>query len=147
MEYRVNDKLPCKATMEKAKKLLDEILDIKDSAEFFRAVDKKRDDLLDDAEDAAPVFDFFNGEQRAIFEKAQKYIRIFENSKTYVRDQEITDIYRKIVDIVNDKKPFGRIHELPELIQKFLNHSSPEITLGYIGITRDDMDEAIMELD
>lgn len=34
-----------------------------------------------------------------------------------------------------------------ELIQKFLNHSSPEITLGYIGITRDDMDEAIMELD
>ena len=34
-----------------------------------------------------------------------------------------------------------------ELIQKFLNHSSPEITLDYIGITRDDMDEAIMELD
>jgi len=34
-----------------------------------------------------------------------------------------------------------------ELIQKFLNHSSPEITLDYIGVTRDDMDEAIMELD
>ena len=121
VEYRVNDKLPCKAIMEKAKKLLDEILDIKDSSEFFRTVDKKRDDLLDDAEDTAPVFDFFNGEQRTIFEKAQKYIRIFENSKTYVRDQEITDIYRKIVDIVSDKKPFGRIHELPELIQKFVD--------------------------
>lgn len=121
VEYRVNDRLPCKSIMEKAKKLLDEILDIKDSAEFFRTVDKKREDLLDDAEDTAPVFDFFNGEQRTIFEKAQKYIRIFENSKTYVRDQEITDIYRKIVDIVNDKKPFGRIHELPELIQKFVD--------------------------
>lgn len=121
VEYRVNDKLPYKAVMEKAKKMLDEILDIKDSAEFFRTVDKKRDDLLDDAEDTAPVFDFFNGEQRTIFEKAQKYIRIFENSKTYVRDQEITDIYRKIVDIVNDKKLFGRIHELPELIQEFVD--------------------------
>ena len=34
-----------------------------------------------------------------------------------------------------------------ELIQKMLNHSSPEITLAYIGITRDDMDEAILSMD
>ena len=32
------------------------------------------------------------------------------------------------------------------LIQKLLNHSSSEITLAYIGITRDDMDEAILAL-
>ena len=32
------------------------------------------------------------------------------------------------------------------LIQKLLNHSSPEITLAYIGITQDDMDEAILSL-
>ncbi|MDR1650103.1 MAG: tyrosine-type recombinase/integrase, partial [Synergistaceae bacterium] len=31
-----------------------------------------------------------------------------------------------------------------ELIQRLLNHSSPSITLAYIGITRDDMDEAIL---
>ena len=34
-----------------------------------------------------------------------------------------------------------------ELIQKMLNHSSPEITLAYIGITRDNMDEAILSMD
>jgi integrase len=33
-----------------------------------------------------------------------------------------------------------------ELIQKLLNHSSPEVTLSYIGITRDDMDEAILAI-
>ncbi|MBQ7733446.1 MAG: tyrosine-type recombinase/integrase, partial [Synergistaceae bacterium] len=33
------------------------------------------------------------------------------------------------------------------LIQKLLNHSSPEITLAYIGITQDDMDEAVLSLD
>ena len=33
-----------------------------------------------------------------------------------------------------------------EKIQKLLNHSSPEITLAYIGITRDDLDEAILSL-
>lgn len=34
-----------------------------------------------------------------------------------------------------------------ELIQDLLNHSSPEITLSYIGITQDDKDEAILSLD
>ena len=33
------------------------------------------------------------------------------------------------------------------LIQKMLNHSSPEITLAYIGITRDDMNRAILSID
>lgn len=33
-----------------------------------------------------------------------------------------------------------------ERIQKLLNHSSPEITLAYIGITRDDLDEVILSL-
>lgn len=119
VEYRVNSRLPAKQVMEKAKKRLDDILEIKAPAEFFKTVDKQRDDLLDDADDTAPVFAFFYGEQKAIFEKALKYIRIFENSKTYVRDQEITDTYRKITEIVDDRKPFGRIHELPELLQRF----------------------------
>jgi Site-specific recombinase XerD len=34
-----------------------------------------------------------------------------------------------------------------ELIQQLLNHSSPAITLAYIGITQDDMDEAILSMD
>ena len=33
-----------------------------------------------------------------------------------------------------------------ELIQRLLNHSSPAITLAYIGITQDDMDEAILAM-
>lgn len=33
-----------------------------------------------------------------------------------------------------------------ELIQKLLNHSSPAITLAYIGITKDDMDEVYLTL-
>lgn len=49
------------------------------------------------------------------------------------------------------RKTFGYIQHQNgtsiELIQKILNHSSPEITLAYIGITRDDMDEAILSMD
>ena len=49
------------------------------------------------------------------------------------------------------RKTFGYIQYRQgtsiELIQKMLNHSSPEITLSYIGITQDDMDEAILSMD
>ena len=49
------------------------------------------------------------------------------------------------------RKTFGYIQHQNgtsiELIQKMLNHSSPEVTLSYIGITRDDMDEAILSMD
>lgn len=69
IEYRVNPKLPCKSLMEQAKKNLEELLAIKEPVEFFKTVDKKRDDLLDDADDTAPVFDFFKGGQKKIFEK------------------------------------------------------------------------------
>ena len=34
-----------------------------------------------------------------------------------------------------------------EAIQKLLNHSSPSVTLAYIGITQDDLDEAILGMD
>ena len=82
VEYRINPKYPCKRLMEEARKRLAEILDINEPTEFFKTVDKKRDDLLDDAEDTAPVFDFFKGDQKKIFEEAVKNLAYFGNSKT-----------------------------------------------------------------
>ena len=74
IEYRLNPKLPCKSYMEQAKKNLEELLVIEEPVEFFKIVDKKRDDLLDDADDTAPVFDFFKSGQKKIFEKALEQI-------------------------------------------------------------------------
>lgn len=39
--------------------------------------------MLDDAENTAPVFDFFKGDQRKIFEDAVKNLTYFGNSKTW----------------------------------------------------------------
>jgi hypothetical protein len=120
VEYRVNPKLPCKSVMEKAKKALEDLIAITEPVEFFKRVDGKRDDLLDDAEDTAPVFDFFRGEQKVIFEKALKYIRMFEDSKTYVREQDITDNVEQMASIVNSKSPFSQIQKLPDMCDKFV---------------------------
>ena len=106
--------------MEQAKKNLEELLAIKESVEFFKTVDKKRDDLLDDADDTAPVFDFFKGGQKKIFEKALEQIQMFENSKTYVREQEIMDNVAQMEAIVTAKNPFGQIQKLPDMSMKFV---------------------------
>ena len=120
IEYRINPKLPCKALMEQAKTNLEELLTIKEPVEFFKTVDKKRDDLLDDAEDTAPVFDFFKGGQKKIFEKALEQIQMFENSKVYVREKEIADNVAQMEAIVNARNPFGQIQKLPDMSMKFV---------------------------
>mgnify|MGYP000842096330 FL=1 len=119
VEYRINPKYPCKRLMEEARKRLAEILDINEPTEFFKTVDKKRDDLLDDAEDTAPVFDFFKGDQKKIFEEAVKNLAYFGNSKTYVSDQELLKEVEEIETIVKDSKPFSKIQRLPELNKRF----------------------------
>lgn len=119
VEYRVNPRFPGKSTMENAQKRLKEVRAITEPSVFFKEVNDVRDDLLDDAEDTAPVFDFFNGEQKNIFEKALKYINIFENSKTYVREQEIIDLVADMETIINAKNPYSSIQKLPEMSQKF----------------------------
>ena len=120
IEYRLNPKLPCKSYMEQAKKNLEELLVIEEPVEFFKIVDKKRDDLLDDADDTAPVFDFFKSGQKKIFEKALEQIQIFENSKTYVREQDIIDNVAQMEAIVTAKDPFRQIRKLPDMSMKFV---------------------------
>ncbi len=120
IEYRLNPKLPCKSYMEQAKKNLEELLVIEEPVEFFKIVDKKRDDLLDDADDTAPVFDFFKSGQKKIFEKALEQIQMFKNSKTYVREQEIIDNVAQMEAIVTAKDPFRQIQKLPDMSMKFI---------------------------
>lgn len=119
IEYRVNPLLPGKSVMESGKKHLEEIIGITEPTEFFKAVNDKRDDLLDDGEDTAPVFDFFNGEQKKIFETALKYIKIFENGKTYVREQDIIGLVGEMEAIIKSNKPYSSIQKLPEMSGKF----------------------------
>lgn len=120
IEYRLNPKLPCKSYMEQAKKNLEELLVIEEPVEFFKIVDKKRDDFLDDVDDTAPVFDFFKSGQKKIFEKALEQIQMFENSKTYVREQEIIDNVEQMEVIVTAKDPFRQIQKLPDMSMKFV---------------------------
>ena len=49
----------------------------------------KKDDFLDFAEDYEPVKKFFAGEQKGIFDKALKLMKIYDDSKTFIVNSEI----------------------------------------------------------
>jgi hypothetical protein len=99
--------------------MLTEILDISYPVEFFRYVDHHQDDLLDMAEDIAPIFTFFQGEQKEILAKALKYIDIFNNSKTYVVDKELIALFESIKSIAAQSAPYSEIYKLPALLDQF----------------------------
>jgi len=119
VEYRVNGHLPGKSVLENAKRLLGTIIDINNPAEFFNYVDEYKDDLLDIAESIAPIFSFFNGEQRKIFDKALNHMNIYDKSKNYVTDRAIMDIAEEIRRIVAMPEPYSQIFRLPDLIKRF----------------------------
>ena len=110
---------PGKHIVEYGRKLLFGLVQIQTPTEFFQAVAKKQDDLLDFAEDYEPVKAFFNSEQKTIFDKAVLYLSKYDDSKTYIVDENLENIVAQISEIVKKRSPYSDIPKLPELLKKF----------------------------
>ena len=110
---------PGKHIVEYGKKLLLELVQIQTPTEFFQTVAKKQDELLDFAEDYEPVKAFFNSEQKTIFDKAVLYLSKYDDSKTYIVDENLENIVSQISGIVKKQSPYSDIPKLPELLKKF----------------------------
>lgn len=110
---------PGKHIVEYGRKLLFGLVQIQTPTEFFQAVAKKQDDLLDFAEDYEPVKAFFNSEQKTIFDKAVLYLSKYDDSKTYIVDENLENIVAQISEIVKKQSPYSDIPKLPELLKKF----------------------------
>lgn len=110
---------PGKHIVEYGKKLLLELVQIQTPTEFFQTVAKKQDELLDFAEDYEPVKAFFNSEQKTIFDKAILYLSKYDDSKTYIVDENLENIVSQISGIVKKQSPYSDIPKLPELLKKF----------------------------
>lgn len=110
---------PGKKVIETGIKVLSDIVQIQAPLEFYRTVTKKKDDLLDFAEDYEPVKAFFAGEQKTIFDKALLYLDKYDDSKTYIVDAKLESMVDAIRTIVRKDKPFADIPKLPELLKEF----------------------------
>ena len=65
------------------------VVQFQSALDFFTTVSKKRDDFFDFAEDYEPVKTFFEGEQSTIFARALDMLAIFDDSKTYIVNEEL----------------------------------------------------------
>lgn len=112
---------PGREILEKGKKRLIALLQIKAPLEFFKTVFEEQDELMDFGEDYEPVKDFFGGEQQSIFTRALDMLNIYEDSKTYIVDTELEDVVSKMHSIVRMPRPYQEIPKLPELREKFMS--------------------------
>lgn len=110
---------PGKKVLESGQKLMRSVVQIQSAIEFFTAVSKKQDDFYDFAEDYEPVKAFFSGEQQQIFKDALDTLAIYDDSKTYIVDEELESIVAQIRAILRQEKPYVSIPKLPGLREKF----------------------------
>ena len=88
----------------------------------FKYLNQQEDDLLDLAEDLAPVQTFYRNEnQQTIFrDNGLAALKLYDSSKIYLRDQPVIQgIYNQIHEIVTSRTPYGRIKDLPALFETF----------------------------
>jgi hypothetical protein len=118
-EYK-HGKYPGKHVLERGKEILEEIVKIKDSQEFYNKLYELRDDLLDYEEDSADVKKFFKN-QKEHFDKAVDQLNIYEKNKSYVLDRDTIKIVEEMERIVKAREPYSEIHKLPNLVDEFRN--------------------------
>ena len=119
IHYQNQPKYPGRGVIQEGKALMLKTLGIKFSTEFFQTVERSRGDFFDLAEDYEPVKAFFNGDQRAIFDKSINLMRIYDDSKTFVVDSGLESIVGQIKSILKMPNPYNEIYKLPELNKQF----------------------------
>ena len=121
IRYQNRPLYPGKLVLSKGKTLMLNALNIKFSNEFYKYIFEKSDNYLDFAEDYEPLKSFFSGEQVVIFDKAIKLMKIYDESKTFIVNQELEQIVFDINSILKKPSPYSEIYKLPDLLKKFIN--------------------------
>ena len=111
---------PGKKALETGKRIMQSVLQIQSPLEFFQYVSKNREDYYDFMEDYEPVKAFFNGEQQQIFTRALDILAIYDDSKTYIVNEELEKVVHEMRQITGQEKPYQNIPKLPELRKRFM---------------------------
>ena len=139
--------LPGKDTIANGKGLLRSIIQIESPIEFFKKIHSDREDYFEFAEDYEPVKAFFVGEQKTIFERALRLIKIYDESKTFIVDEKVEAYVASIKTILKKAVPYREIPKLPELLENYTSAYMSVLTSmeGPIIIAIDDARRRVYE--
>ena len=111
---------PGRRVLDMGKHLMQAVIQIQSPLEFFQHVSRSREDFYDFGEDYEPVKTFFAGEQQQIFTRALDMLAIYDDSKTYIVDEDLEKVVADMRHIVKQDKPYQNIPKLPELRSQFM---------------------------
>jgi hypothetical protein len=116
-EYN-RDRYPQKDVVTAARDLINDILSQKrDNVALLTRLINRQDDLLDSSEDMEEVETFFKS-QRTIFDAARQLQHDLQDERDYfVTDADASENIKEIALILEMAKPYGRIKDLPDLMQ------------------------------
>ncbi|MGN0838929.1 MAG: BREX system P-loop protein BrxC [Pyramidobacter sp.] len=116
-----NTNYPGRETVQSGIKLLSAITEAQSTEEFYKLIVRWQDSLLDFAEDHEPIREFFKGEQKQIFDESLRLMKIYDDSKTFIVNEDLENTVKDIKHILNEKEPYKDIPKLPKLLDKFRN--------------------------
>lgn len=117
--FYAHNSYPEKGKMEEALELMNTMLgQRKDNVALLKGMVQHQDDLLDLSEDMEEIEMFFKAQQ-PVFDTARKFLTNISRERDYLSaDTDAQSAVSTISNILSMPKPYGRIGELPELMQK-----------------------------
>ena len=125
-DYGKDSRLPGKALLEKALRLIDETVSIGDPMTFYKRVFELFDDFDELSLDLGDLNSFLGGVQKTKFLQAVKTLRLYEASKNYISDEKIIEYANQIKKIISIAKPYSFIAKLEEY-EKLLGNAIVEL--------------------
>ena len=140
-EFYSKERYPEKETVTAARDLMnDDLRQRKDNVALLKRMVQRQDDLLDSAEDMEGVEMFFKA-QRTVFDDARKCLAsIFKEKDYFATDADTLNVISTLSTILAMPKPYTRIGELPELVQKVKTAYD-----GLLDMKRDEVAENIRQ--
>ena len=118
--YRTNINYPGKDTLINAQELLINVTSKKSTEHFYNYISDNENELLYMGEETYLIIQFFNTNQKKIYEEAYEVSEIFESNKNYIDDVSLIDIANNINIILDMDSPYHKIKDLPHFTNEFL---------------------------
>ena len=138
-ELQKNSSYPGKDVIRQGLSLLNEIKGKTSPLSFYQTLYDREEDFEDLAEDYEDVEKFFadGSKQKEIFDNALLCLRQFEKSRTYIDDPAVAKLAEDMKKIIAMPVPYGHIHELVELREKFMEAFSDLMEAAFVKVQGD----------
>ena len=131
--FEILSMYPGKKVLEGGRKAFKEVLEIKDTIEFFKEVYSLEGDFLDYVDGIDNIKGFFfkkengnidttaRGEQRNIFDKGIVVLKNYNDNKEYIVNDDVKEIIEEIKSIINMKEPYTKIPRISLYVEAYNN--------------------------